>query len=60
MSRLDREEGIKVRSTESGSRWQTGGNFGVDAMGVVRWVRVDARADDMPGFGEGVEALVEA
>jgi hypothetical protein len=29
-----KEEGISVRSTESGSRWQTAGNFGVDKEGT--------------------------
>ncbi|KAG9190062.1 hypothetical protein G6011_08150 [Alternaria panax] len=52
-----KQEGISVRSTESGSRWQTAGNFAVDGEGVVRWVRVDKRADDMPDFKEGVDAL---
>ncbi|KAH9861829.1 hypothetical protein J1614_011582 [Plenodomus biglobosus] len=58
VSRLGREEGISVRPTESGSRWQTAGNFGVDGLGVVRWCRVDGRADDVPDFGEGVGKVV--
>jgi hypothetical protein len=53
-----KEDGINVRSTESGSRWQTAGNFGVDGEGVVRWSRKDERADDMPDFKEGVEAVL--
>ncbi|KAI4906404.1 hypothetical protein J4E90_010623 [Alternaria incomplexa] len=52
------KEGISVRPTESGSRWQTAGNFGVDAQGVVRWSRVDGRADDMPDFKEGVDKVM--
>jgi hypothetical protein len=58
VSKLDKEEGIKVRSTESGNRWQTAGNFAVDAQGVVRWGRKDERADDMPDFKEGLDALL--
>jgi hypothetical protein len=53
-----KEEGISVRSTESGSRWQTAGNFGVNGEGVVRWSRKDERADDMPDFKEGVNAVL--
>ncbi|KAF2027254.1 hypothetical protein EK21DRAFT_72438 [Setomelanomma holmii] len=58
LSKLDKEEGIKVRSTESGNRWQTAGNFGVDAKGVVQWSRKDERADDMPDYKEGVNAVL--
>jgi hypothetical protein len=53
-----KEEGITVRGTESGSRWQTAGNFAVDGQGVVRWSRVDKRADDMPDFEEGCHAVM--
>ena len=53
-----KEDGISVRSTESGSRWQTAVNFGVDGEGVVRWSRKDERADDMPDFKEGVDAVL--
>jgi len=59
VSKLDKEEGIKVRSTESGNRWQTAGNFGVDGKGVVRWSRKDKRADDLPDIQEGIEAVLE-
>jgi hypothetical protein len=59
VSKLDREEGIKVRSTESGNRWQTAGNFAVDGQGVVRWSRKDERADDVPDFQEGIDAVLK-
>ena len=55
--RLGSEEGIWNRPTESGSRWQTGGFWAVDAGGVVRWGRAAERADDVPGFGEGARAV---
>jgi hypothetical protein len=58
VSRLDKEEGIKVRSTESGNRWQTAGNFAVDGQGIVRWSRKDERADDMPDFEDGIAAVL--
>ncbi|KAK5112270.1 hypothetical protein LTR62_004431 [Meristemomyces frigidus] len=55
--RLGREEGIWNRPTESGSRWQMGGWFGVDGEGVVRWGRAARSADEIPNFEEGVEAI---
>lgn len=58
VSKLEKEEGIKVRSTESGNRWQTAGNFAVDGQSVVRWSRKDERADDMPDFKDGLDALL--
>jgi len=54
---LGRREGIWNRPTESGSRWQTGGAFAVDAQGVVRWAHVASRADDVPDFEEAVRRL---
>jgi hypothetical protein len=60
VSRLDKEEGIKVRSTESGNRWQTAGNFAVDGEGIVKWSRRDERADDMPVFEDGIAAVLGA
>jgi hypothetical protein len=53
-----KEDGINVRSTESGNRWQTAGNFGVDGEGIVKWSKADERADDMPDFKEGVDVML--
>jgi len=50
--KLGREEGIWNRPTESGSRWQISGTFGVDGTGVVRWSRVAERADEIPDLEE--------
>jgi hypothetical protein len=58
VSRLEKEDGIKVRSTESGNRWQTAGNFAVDGQGIVKWSRKDGRADDMPDFKQGVDNVL--
>jgi hypothetical protein len=58
VSKLEKEDGIKVRSTESGNRWQTAGNFAIDAQGTVKWSRKDERADDMPDFKQGVDAVL--
>lgn len=45
------------RNTGSGSRWQIGGAFAVDAGGFVRWSRPATSADDVPDFGEALRAL---
>jgi hypothetical protein len=45
------------RPTESGSRWQTGGNWAVDANEVIKWGRVSTRANDVPNFEEAVEVI---
>lgn len=58
VSKLKEEDGINVRPTESGSRWQTAGNFAVDGQGTVKWSRKDQRADDMPDFKEGIGAVL--
>nr|POF04885.1 hypothetical protein CFP56_73960 [Quercus suber] len=55
--RVGKEEGIWNRPTESGSRWQTGGWFGVDAQGTVRWGKAAESADQVPNFEEGVEIV---
>jgi hypothetical protein len=41
------EEGIWNRSTESGTRWQTAGNFATDVDGIVRWIQVASSAGDI-------------
>lgn len=55
--KLGREEGIWNRPTESGSRWQNAGSWGVDAGGVVRWGEGAGSANDVPDFEEGVRTL---
>ncbi|EUC29359.1 hypothetical protein COCVIDRAFT_112670 [Bipolaris victoriae FI3] len=57
--KLANKQGIKVRPTESGSRWQTAGDFAIDGEGIVRWSRKNERADDMPDFNEGLDALLK-
>jgi hypothetical protein len=55
--RLGKEKGIWNRPTESGSRWQSGGNYGVDSEGVVRWGSVNGRADEVGKFEDAVAAV---
>ena len=57
--KLAREEGISMRDTESGSRWQTAGGFAVDGEGIVRWARVAERADDIVDFEAAAEAVLK-
>ena len=54
---LGKGEGIWNRPTESGSRWQTSGSWGVDREGVVRWGGVAKAADDVPTFEGAVQVL---
>ena len=57
LNKLGKEEGIWNRPTESGNRWQTGGNFGVDKNGVVQWSGKHQRADEMSDFKEGISLV---
>ncbi|CAO2654345.1 Nn.00g110780.m01.CDS01 [Neocucurbitaria sp. VM-36] len=59
VSKLGKEEGINVRPTESGNRWQTAGSFAVDGKGIVKWSKKAQRADDMPDFEEGISAVLD-
>jgi len=55
--KLGKEEGTWNRPTESGSRWQVSGSFGIDGEGVVRWGQASESADWIPEFGEAVGAV---
>lgn len=57
---LGKTEGIWNRTTESGTRWQTGGAFAVDRAGKVRWVSIARSASDVPDLGAALKALKEA
>jgi hypothetical protein len=57
LNKLGKEEGIWNRPTESGNRWQTGGNFGIDEQGTIKWAGKHARADEVSDFKEGVERV---
>ena len=52
-----RNNGISNRPTESGSRWQTSGTYGIGADGLVKWGGPAGRADDIPDFEEGVREV---
>ncbi|CAK4032144.1 Alkyl hydroperoxide reductase subunit C Thiol specific antioxidant [Lecanosticta acicola] len=51
------KEGINVRPTESGSRWQTSGTYAIGDDGRVKFGGPAARSDDMPEFEEYVKKL---
>ncbi|KAK4234801.1 hypothetical protein C8A03DRAFT_18360 [Achaetomium macrosporum] len=55
--KLGTEEGIWNRNAESGSKWQIGGAFAVDAGGFVRWAKPAASADEVPDFKQALKAL---
>ena len=57
VGKLDKEEGIKIRDTTSGSRWQKAGSFGVDAQGIVRWACVAESAEEIGDFEEGIRKI---
>ncbi|KAJ4419321.1 hypothetical protein N0V82_005009 [Gnomoniopsis sp. IMI 355080] len=57
---LGKSEGIWNRTTESGTKWQTGGAFAVDRAGKVRWVSVAKTASDVPDLNAALRALLEA
>ncbi|KAK3357296.1 hypothetical protein B0T25DRAFT_589604 [Lasiosphaeria hispida] len=65
--RLGKDEGIwggdqttRGAVDASGTRWQMGGAFAVDAGGFVRWVKVPSAANDLPNFKEALLALEPA
>jgi hypothetical protein len=55
--KLQKEQGISVRPTESGSRWQTAGSFAIDENKNVRWGGPAARSDFVPDFEDAVRAF---
>jgi len=57
MYKLGREESIQGTMVESGNKWQIGGAWAVDKMGVVRWGGAARTADDLPALEKGCRAL---
>ncbi|KAI9814180.1 MAG: hypothetical protein M1827_003346 [Pycnora praestabilis] len=55
--KLGREEGIWNRPTESGTRWQTAGAFGIDSKGIVKWGKAADTANDLPDFQEAIKKV---
>jgi hypothetical protein len=56
--KLGWNEGIWDRSTNSGSRWQTAGVFGVAADGSVQWVHIPKLASDLADLEETESMLM--
>lgn len=42
---------------KTGSKWQMGGAFGVDADGYIRWAKPATAPDEIPDLKEGLRAL---
>ncbi|TVY25713.1 hypothetical protein LHYA1_G006548 [Lachnellula hyalina] len=58
MHKLGKEEGIWAREVDpSGNRWQVGGGWAMDEVGIVRWGAASKTADDMPNLVEACETL---
>ncbi|KAJ4304306.1 hypothetical protein N0V88_001919 [Collariella sp. IMI 366227] len=55
--KLKTDENLWGRNAGSGSQWQIGGAFAVDAGGFVRWSKPAATADEVPDFKEALKAL---
>ncbi|KAK3375417.1 hypothetical protein B0H63DRAFT_453193 [Podospora didyma] len=49
--------GLKLKT---GSRWQMGGAFAIDASGFVRWTFVPRAANHLPSFQDALRALEAA
>jgi hypothetical protein len=58
--KLAKAEQIKNRPTESGTRWQIAGTFGVDASGIVKYVQVANQASENGNFDKALEALTKS
>lgn len=55
--KMAKQEGIVNRPAASGYRWQMSGTWAVDAQGKVAWGGVAGGANEIPDFGQAVEAL---
>ena len=58
--KLGRGDNIWNRPTESGSRWQTAGVYGVDASGTIRYSHPSQATDDRGDFDEALRSLQTA
>lgn len=58
--KLGREENIWNRPTESGSRWQTAGVFGVDSKGIVRYSHPAQSAEDLGDLEAALSSIKSA
>ena len=53
-------EGLWDRATESVSRWQTAGAYGIDRFGIVKWVHVPRLVSDLANFEDAKAPLLES
>ena len=58
--KLGREEKIWNRPTESGSRWQSAGEFAVDGSGIVQYSHPGQTTDDLADFQAAVKSVRSA
>lgn len=55
--KMGKQEGINIRPTESGSRWQTAGMFAVDASGTVVYSHKAETSDDLGDLDAAISSL---
>ncbi|KAJ5266843.1 hypothetical protein N7478_009651 [Penicillium angulare] len=55
--KMGKDQGVWNRPTESGSRWQSSGNWAVDGEGYVRWGGPATRVDEVVDIAEVMDAL---
>lgn len=54
---IGKNEGINIRPTESGSRWQTAGLFAADAQGKIVYSHPAKTSDDLGDLDEALKAI---
>lgn len=54
---IGKKEGINIRPTESGSRWQTAGLFAVDGKGQVTYSHPAKTSDDLGDLSTAVASI---
>lgn len=55
--KLGQEDNISLRPTESGSRWQTAGMYGVDNTGKVKYAHIAQSAEDIGDVEKAIAAI---
>ena len=54
---IGKTEGINIRSTESGSRWQTAGLFAADGKGKITYSHPAKTSDDLGDLNAAVQSV---
>lgn len=54
---IGKQEGINIRPTESGSRWQEAGMFAVDGPGIVTYAHKAVTSDDLGDLSAALQSI---